>query len=65
MAHLKIAALKGANGKVPKIENAMSPLANPVSYLARSEVNTYHDGPSRWDFAGRNSFFGPFTMQRR
>ncbi len=64
-AHLKIAALKGANGKVPRIENPISPLVIPVNYLARSTVNTFRDGASKWDFAGRNSFFGPFEMAHK
>ena len=62
-AHLRIAALKGANGKVPKIENPTSPLANPVNFLAKSTVNTYKDGNSSWDFTGRNAHFGPFEMK--
>jgi len=63
VGHLKIAPVKGANGKVIKIENPPSPLANPISYVAKAEVNTYEDGGSKWDFAGRNSFYGPFVMK--
>lgn len=61
IATVKIVALKGANGKVPAIENPPSPVvAIPKLYCAQAEVNTYDDGAIQWDFAGRNAFYGPF-----
>ena len=65
IGHLKIAAVKGPNGRVPRIVNATSPLALPVEYVAKSEVDTFNDGTSSWDFPGRNSFYGPFEMKAK
>lgn len=62
---LKSTALKGAGGKVTVIENAPSPLALPREYCAKSDVNSYDDGMTKWDFAGRNSFYGPFEMKSK
>jgi hypothetical protein len=65
VAHLKVAAIRGPNGQVPKIVNAPSPIALPVIYCAKSEVDTYQDGTNSWDFAGHNSFYGPFEMKAK
>lgn len=62
IGHLKITPLKNAKGQVPKIVNPPSPLALPVNYCAKADINTYDDGTSSWNFAGRNSFYGPFEM---
>ncbi len=62
VANLKISPLKGANGQVPVIENAPSPLALPKEYCGKADVHTYSDGAAKWDFAGRNAFWGPFAM---
>ena len=45
---LKITALKGANGKVPVIENAPSPIAPPKTSCAKADVNLYDDGTAKW-----------------
>jgi hypothetical protein len=65
IAHLKVAALKGQNGQVPKIVDAPGALALPVEYCATSEIDTYNDGGITWDFAGHNSFYGPFEMKSK
>ena len=65
IGHLKVAALKGKDGKVPTIVNAPSPIALPVEYCATSEIDTYQDGATSWDFAGHNSFYGPFEMKSK
>lgn len=62
LAHLKISPLKGSNGHVTVIENAPSPLALPKEYCAMADVNTYDDGGTKWDFKGRNGYYGPFQM---
>ncbi len=59
IANLKITALKGGNGKIPVIENPPFSLY-PKLYCAQSDVHTYDDGVSKWDFTGRNAFYGPF-----
>lgn len=64
-SHLKLAALKGANGMVPVIENPPSPLALARTYCARAEVNTYDDGEAKWDFAGHNAYYGAFEMKSK
>src|SRR5689334_15969051 len=49
---LKIKGIKGANGQVMILENPPSPIAPPKLWCAVSEVNTYDDGMSKWDFKG-------------
>jgi hypothetical protein len=65
IATLKIAGIKAPNGKVTSIENASSPLALPKAYCAKSTVNRYDDGAAKWDFAGRNGFYGEFEMKSK
>ncbi|MBI4564098.1 MAG: DUF1326 domain-containing protein [Planctomycetes bacterium] len=65
IATMKISALKGKNGQVTVIENAPSPLALPKYYCARADVHTYNDGASKWDFAGRNAYYGGFEMKSK
>jgi hypothetical protein len=62
---LRIVTIKGASGKVPVIENAPFPGALPRLHCAKAEVNTYDDGTSKWDFAGRNGFYGAFEMKSK
>jgi hypothetical protein len=62
---LRIIAMKGASGKVPVIENAPFPGALPRLHCAKAEVHTYDDGESKWDFAGRNGFYGAFEMKSK
>jgi hypothetical protein len=54
---LKIKGIKGANGQVMTLENPPSPIAPPKLWCAISEVNTYDDGTTKWDFKGRNAFY--------
>lgn len=65
VATLKISPLKGSNGQVPVIENAPSPLALPKTYCAKADVHTYDDGAAKWDFAGRNAFYGAFAFKSK
>jgi hypothetical protein len=65
VAHLRIRALRGQNGKISKILNAPSPLAYPVMACAVAEVHTYDDGKSSWDFAGRNGFYADFDLSNQ
>lgn len=60
---LKTSPLKGPNGQVTTIENAPSPIALPKTFCARADVNLYDDGTTKWDFAGRNSFYGTQTFK--
>lgn len=62
---LKISAIKGANGKVLVIENPPSPLVLPRLQCAKADVNKYDDGAAKWDFAGRNGFYGAFEMKSK
>jgi hypothetical protein len=64
-ATMKISAIKNASGKVTVIENAPSPLALPKMHCAKSDVFTYDDGASKWDFSGRNAFYGAFEMKSK
>jgi hypothetical protein len=59
VAELKMAGLPGSGGKVPSIENPPFALI-PKLYCAKSELHSYEDGAVRWDFSGRNAFYGPF-----
>lgn len=65
LGELKITGLKGANGQVPVIENAPSPVALPKTFCAKADVNAYNDGVTKWDFAGRNGFYGMFEMKSK
>lgn len=62
---LKITGIKGANGKITVIENAPSPLVLPMNYCAKADEHTYDDGVSKWDFKGRNGFWGPFEFKSK
>ncbi|HXX93619.1 MAG TPA: DUF1326 domain-containing protein [Planctomycetota bacterium] len=63
IATVKISAIKNADGKVPAIENPPFSLY-PKLYCAKADVNTYDDG-SKWDFSGRNAFYGPFEYSSK
>lgn len=62
VAKLTTIPLKGAKGGIPSIDNPPSPLGLTKNYCAKSVVHTYDDGKSKWDFGGRNSFFGSFEI---
>ena len=62
VAHLRIHAVKGQDGKVTTILNPPSPLAFPVMYCALADVHSYDDGASSWSFAGRNGFYADFEL---
>jgi hypothetical protein len=59
---LKIAGIPGSNGKVPSIENPPFALI-PKLYCAKAETHTFDDGAAKWDFSGRNAFYGPFEYK--
>ncbi len=59
---LKISPLKNAKGEVTVIENAPSPLALAREHCAKADVNTYNDGGVKWDFSGRNGYYGEFHI---
>ena len=65
IATLKINGIKGAGGQVMSVENAPSPLAAPKEFCSLSEVNTYDDGVTKWDFKGRNAFYADFEMKSK
>jgi hypothetical protein len=65
VAHLRIHALKGQNGKITKVLNAPSPLGYPVMTCAVADVHTYNDGKASWDFAGRNGFYADFDLSNQ
>jgi hypothetical protein len=65
VAHLKIAPIKNKDGKPLMIENAPSPLALPKMTCCKAEVNTYDDGKAKWEFKGRNGFFGASEMKSK
>jgi hypothetical protein len=62
VATLKIAGIKGSGGRVPAIENPPFALIPKLS-CAVAETHTYDDGTSKWDFKGRNGFYGPFLYK--
>jgi hypothetical protein len=62
---LKIKGIKGANGRVMVIENAPSPIAPPKLWCATSEVNSYDDGMTKWDFKGRNAFYTNIELKSK
>jgi hypothetical protein len=65
VGRLKTRPILGANGKPTLVKNPPSPLALEKNYCAIAEVHTYDDAGNRWDFAGRNAFYGPFTMESK
>jgi hypothetical protein len=62
IAKLEITALKGGNGKVPTIENPPFSLI-PKIWCAKADVHTYDDGTNKWDFSGKNAYYGPFEYK--
>lgn len=62
IAHLKVHAIKGPDGKATKIVNAPSPIAFREFYCAIADENRYDDGVSSWSFAGRNGFYTTFDL---
>jgi hypothetical protein len=62
---LKIKGIKGANGQVMILENPPSPIAPPKLWCATSEVNTYDDGMTKWDFKGRNAFYTDVELKSK
>lgn len=62
VASLKIAGIAGSNGKVPAIENPPFSLIPKMS-CAVASVHTYEDDGAKWDFSGRNGFYGPFEYK--
>ena len=62
VAVLKIAGIPGSNGKVPSIENPPFALIPKMS-CAMASVHTFDDGAVKWDFGGRNGFYGPFEYK--
>jgi len=59
VAVLKTSGIKGSDGKVPSIENPPFAII-PKLYCAKAETHTFDDGVTKWDFSGRNAFYGPF-----
>jgi hypothetical protein len=62
IAVLKISGIKGSDGKVPSIENPPFAII-PKLYCAKAETHTFDDGTTKWDFSGRNGFYGPFEYK--
>jgi hypothetical protein len=62
VASLKMAGLAGLGGKVPTIENPPFTLI-PKLFCAKAETHLYDDGAVKWDFSGRNAFYGPFEYR--
>lgn len=62
VAVLRIHGVKDQTGELTKILNAPSPLAFPVMFCARTDVDTYDDGVSSWSLPGRNGFFADFDL---
>lgn len=62
IGHLRIHAIKAANGETTKIVNAPSPIAFRELYCAIADENKYDDGTSSWSFTGRNGFFTEFDL---
>jgi hypothetical protein len=62
IATLKMAGLAGSGGKVPAIENPPFALI-PKLYCAKAETHLFDDGSAKWDFSGRNAFYGPFEYK--
>lgn len=62
VAVVKAVGIKGSDGKVPAIEHPPFAII-PKLYCALAEVHTFDDGVTKWDFSGRNAFYGPFVYQ--
>jgi hypothetical protein len=62
VATLKMSGLPGSGGKVPSIENPPFALI-PKLYCAKAETHLFDDGSAKWDFSGRNAFYGPFEYR--
>jgi len=62
VAALKMTGLAGAGGQVPSIENPPFALI-PKLYCAKADTHTFDDGSVKWDFSGRNAFYGPFEYR--
>jgi len=62
IAVLRIAGIQGSNGKVPVLENPPFALIPRMS-CATASVHTFDDGELKWNFAGRNGFYGPFEYK--
>ena len=62
IATLKMTGIAGSGGKVPSIENPPFALI-PKLYCAKTETHTFDNGTSKWDFSGRNAFYGPFEYK--
>ena len=64
VAVMKMTGIQGSDGKVPAIENPPFAII-PKLYCAKADVHTYDDGATKWDFSGRNAFYGPYEYQGR
>jgi hypothetical protein len=64
VAVVKMTGLQGSDGKVPAIENPPFAII-PKLYCAKADVHTFDDGTTKWDFSGRNAFYGPYEYQGR
>jgi hypothetical protein len=62
VAVLKMAGIKGSGGSVPTIENPPFAII-PKLYCAKAATHTFDDGVTKWDFSGRNAFYGPFEYR--
>ncbi|SRR5258708_6949287 len=62
VAVLKMTGIKGSGGNVPAIENPPFAII-PKLYCAKAEIHTFDDGVTKWDFSGRNAFYGPFEYR--
>lgn len=62
---LSLTALKGANGKVPMLENPPDGFALAKNYYAKTDAHTYNDGSAKWDFAGRHACYGDFELKSK
>ncbi len=64
VAVLKVAGIPGSDGKIPSIENPPFAII-PKLYCAKADVHTFDDGTTKWDFSGRNAFYGPYEYSGR
>ncbi len=60
---IKVSPLKNADGTIPAIEHPPFSMY-PKLYCAKASVHTYKD-EARWDFSGRNAFYGPFEYSNK
>jgi hypothetical protein len=35
----------------------------PKLWCAKAPVHTYDDGTNKWDFSGKNAYYGPFEYK--